>query len=73
MAVRCLFGACTVDKEQTVSWGRCLFGACTVLKDQKTTWGRCLFGADYSKEEYQNHPTNQSIALVLSNKKAALE
>ena len=32
---RCLFGACTVLKEQNRTWGRCLYGACSVLIIQK--------------------------------------
>ena len=63
MVVRCLFGGCTVHKEQNIRWGRCLYGACLVLV-------RCFHDQDYSKEEQQ---TNQLIGMVLSNKKAALE
>ena len=40
-----MYGACSVHKEQNITWGRCLFGACTVVKEQKLTWGRCLYGA----------------------------
>ena len=52
---------------------RCVYGAKRTKYDLGAVLVRCLFGGCtvlIAKEEQQ---TNQSIAMVLSNKKAALE